>query len=352
MARTFGGCYTALVTPLDPAGGAAVDYAALERLIDFQIGAGVRGVLAVGTTGESPTLTVDEHVEVITATVRFVGGRCTVVAGTGANCTKEAMAITRRVVRHAVDAVLLVEPYYNGPSSMEIRREYMEPVARAFPDVQVVPYVIPARTGTQLLPEDLALLHDRCPNVNAVKEASASLENMRRTREYCGDDFDILSGDDNLTFAMLTSQAIAASGVISVVSNVAPAAVQDMTEAALAGRVAEAEGLARGLQPLFDVVTVKTQEDSPYGPRLCRARNPLPIKTLMRLLGMPVGPVRRPLGRMTPAGLDRLVAAAREVIQSCPGVFDPVAAAFDVDIEARLDDPIHRQGLEYSPDEA
>ncbi len=350
MARMFGGCYTALVTPLDPAGGTAVDYAALERLIDFQVGAGVRGVLAMGTTGESPTLTVDEHVKVIAATARLVGRRCTVIAGTGANCTEEAMAITRRAVRHAVDAILLVEPYYNGPSSVEIRREYMEPVARAFPDVQVVPYVIPGRTGTQLLPEDLALLHDRCPNVNAVKEASTSFENMRRTRECCGDDFGILSGDDNLTLAMMTSQEVAASGVISVVSNVAPAAVKDMAQAALEGRLAEAEDLARGLQPLFDTVTVKTQEDSPYGPRLCRARNPVPIKTLMRLLGMPVGPVRPPLGRMTPAGLDRLVAAAREVFQSHPGVLEPVAAAFDVDIEARLGDPAYREGLEYGPE--
>jgi 4-hydroxy-tetrahydrodipicolinate synthase len=326
---------------------AEVDYDALRELVEFQVAAGVSGILAMGTTGESPALSWEEHSEVILQVARLADDRCTVIAGTGSNSTGECMASTRHVVQEGVGAILLVEPYYNGPSSIEIRREYMQPVAEAFPDVQVIPYVIPGRSGTQLLPEDLALLHDACPNVNAVKEASGDLANMRRSRETCGADFDILSGDDGLTFAMMTAPRIAASGVVSVASNVAPAAVQQMTEAALRGDADEAGRLAEALEPLFDIVTVKTTEDSPYGTRLCKARNPLPIKTLMRLLGLPVGPPRRPLGRMTPAGLAEVVDAARRVWDQNPSILEPLARAFEVDVEERLSDPVYKQGLAY-----
>jgi 4-hydroxy-tetrahydrodipicolinate synthase len=347
VALTFAGCYTALVTPMRDDEERSVDYDALRRLVEFQVAGGVSGLLAVGTTGESPTLNWEEHADVIVSTARFAGQRCTVIGGTGSNSTAECVASTHHVVEQGLEAILLVEPYYNGPSSLEIRREYMEPVARRFPDVEVIPYVIPGRTGTQLLPEDLAILHRDCPNVNAVKEASADLENMRRTREACGDGFTILSGDDGLTYEMMTDARVAAAGVVSVASNVAPAAVQRMTEAARDGDEAEARRLAEALRPLFDIVTVKTREESAYGPRLCKARNPLPVKTLMRLLGMPVGPPRQPLGKMTPAGLDVVLSAARKVWDSAPEVLEPLATAFDVDIERRLADPQCRQGLTY-----
>ncbi len=347
VGHVFQGCYTALVTPFGGEKGQGVDYGALQRLVEFQVAAGVSGVLAVGTTGESPTLNWEEHAEVIVKTAQFAGERCTVIAGTGSNSTAESLASTHHVVDHGIGSVLLVEPYYNGPSSIEIRREYMAPVAREFPDVQVIPYVIPGRSSTQLLPEDLALLKDDCPNVSAVKEASGSLDNMRRTREVCGSDFDILSGDDGLTRAMMSDEGIRGCGVVSVASNVAPAAVQRMAEAFLAGDRDEGERLAAALRPLFDIVTVKTQEDSPYGERLCKARNPLPIKTLMRVLGMPVGPVRRPLGRMTPSGLEVVIAAARQVWESDPEVLEPLAKAFDVDVEERLSNVAHRRGLAY-----
>ncbi len=347
MGRTFAGCYTALVTPMHDDAARRVDYAGLQRLVEFQAAAGVSGILAVGTTGESATLNWEEHSEVILKVSDHADGRCTVIASTGSNSTEECIASSHHVVDEGISAILLVDPYYNGPSSIEIRREYVEPVARRFPRVQVIPYVIPGRTGTQLLPEDLAILHEQCPNVSAVKEATEDLENARRIRRLCGGDFDILSGADDLTLAMMTEPAIAGSGVISVVSNVAPAAVQRMTEAALDGRSEEAERLATALEPLFGMVTVKTQEESPHGPRLCKARNPLPIKTLMRLLGMPAGPTRRPLGRMTPQGLGAVVAAARQVYERDPEVLEPVATAFAVDIEERLGDPRHRSGLSY-----
>jgi len=348
VTHRFHGCYTALITPMAGERGETIDYEALQKLVEFQLAAGVSGVLAMGTTGESPTLSWEEHCEVIARTRRFVGDRAAVIAGTGSNSTQECLAHTHHAVAEGVDALLLVEPYYNGPSSLEIRLEYMEPVARAFEQVPIIPYVIPGRSGTQLLPEDLALLHRDCPNVVAVKEATGNVGNMRRTRELCGSDFDILSGDDGMTPQMMTDPAIRASGVISVVSNVAPAAVQRMTEALL-DKDDPAEGLrlAEALGPLFDIVTVKTQEDSPFGKRLCKARNPLPIKTLMRLLGMPAGPARRPLGRMTKAGLERVVQAATRVWRDHPEILEPVGEAFGVDIEERLSDPRHREGLTY-----
>jgi len=346
--HTFRGCYTAIVTPMAGDGAESVDYDGLEKLVEFQIAAGVSGILAMGTTGESPTLDWQEHSEVISRVNSFVDGRCNVIAGTGSNSTEECLVHTRHAVECGVDAILLVEPYYNGPSSLEIRREYMEPVAREFPQVEIIPYVIPGRSGTQLLPEDIAMLKESRPNVNAVKEASGNLENMRRTRQACGADFDILSGDDPLTATMMTDDLIQASGTISVISNVAPAAVQSMVEALLNGTdVEEGLRLARALQPLCDVVTVKTQEDSPYGPRLCKARNPLPVKTLMRLLGMPVGPPRRPLGRMTQSGLAEVVAAAEQVWRETPEILAPIADAFEVDIDERLSDPRYQQGLAY-----
>ena len=343
----FQGCYTALVTPMKGESGEAVNFKALEKLVEFQVASDVSGVLAMGTTGESPTLTWEEHSEVVIKSREFCRDRCQVIAGTGSNCTAETMHSTRHVVRYKINAILLVEPYYNGPSSIEIRREYMGPVAEAFPEVQMIPYVIPGRTGTQLLPEDLALLHEQYPNVSAVKEASGSLDNMRRDRECCGPTLDILSGDDDMTFRMMTDPAIAAGGVISVMSNVVPGALQQMTAALLEGRTEEAARLHEALKPLLGIVTVKTQEPSPYGDRLCKARNPLPIKTLMRVLGMPVGPCRRPLGRMTRAGLNVVLDAARAVWRANPEILEPVAHAFEVDIEERLHDPGFTQGCTY-----
>jgi len=343
----FRGSYTAIVTPMKGEGGRAIDFRALERLVEFQVASGVTGLLPMGTTGESPTLNWEEHSEVIVKVKGFSRDRCTVIAGTGSNCTEETIVNTRHVAKYKIEAILLVDPYYNGPSSVEIRKEYVSPIAQAFPDIQVIPYVIPGRTGTQLLPEDLAILHQEHRNVSAVKEATGSLDNMRRTRLCCGRDMQILSGDDDLTFQMMTDPAIGAWGVISVASNVAPAAVQQMTEAVLAGNTDEGRALHEALKPLFNIVTVKTQEASPWGDRLCKARNPLPIKTLMHILGMPVGPCRQPLGRMTRKGVQTVLGAAREVWQKNPEILRPIAHAFEVDIEQRLNDPAVLDGLFY-----
>lgn len=340
------GSYTALVTPFKE-NNSGLDKEGLERLADFQIENGISGILAVGTTGESPTLTWDEHNAVIEMAAKKTKGKCRCIAGTGSNNTKESLEATKHAVNAGVDAVLLVDPYYNGPSSLEIRKEYVGPVAKAFPDVQVIPYVIPGRTGTQLLPEDLALLHKAFKNVSTVKEATGNIENMRRTRECCGPDFTILSGDDGMTFELMTDPGVKGAGVISVASNVAPRAVSEMVRLLEQGNESQARKVADALDPLFGLVVVKTTEKTPYGEVMFRGRNPLGIKTLMAILGMPAGGCRPPMGKMTKAGLDKVLGAARKVQSENPEILKPVADFFGVDIEERLNTPANWEGLCY-----
>jgi 4-hydroxy-tetrahydrodipicolinate synthase len=338
------GCYTAIITPFQ---GQSVDWKGLDQLIEFQIASGISGILAVGTTGESPVLDWDEHNLV---TKKIAGGchnRCLCIAGTGSNNTAETIEGTRHAVKYGAQAVLLVDPYYNGPSSLEIRREYVLPVARAFPQIDIIPYVIPGRTGAQLLPEDLALAYAECPNVGTVKEATGSIENMRRTRACCGPDFTILSGDDPLTVEMITDPQVGAAGVISVASNVAPKAVTEMVGLLMAGREAEARALAAKLEPLFNLVTVKTTETTRFGEVVCRARNPVAYKTLMALIGMPSGGCKPPLGKMTRNGLAKVIETAETVQRTAPELFQPVADFFGVDIRERLENPKYREGLCY-----
>ena len=339
------GCFTALVTPFT--GDHKLDRAGLEKLLEFQIASGIDGLLAVGTTGESPTLDWKEHNDVTRLVCEGTQGRCKAIAGTGSNSTRETLEGTAHAAKFGADAVLLVDPYYNGPSSLEIRREYVAPVAERFPEIDLIPYVIPGRTGTQLLPEDLAILYRRYPNVRTVKEATGNLENMARTRTCCGGDYTILSGDDDKTLEMITSDAIRASGVISVASNIAPKALTNFTRLLLAGKRAEAEALLKGLKPLFGLVTVKTEEETPYGAVTCRARNPLAAKTLMNILGMPAGPCRQPLGKMTKKGVQVVLEAARTVQKTAPEIFAPVAEFFGVDIQRRLADEANWKGLCY-----
>jgi 4-hydroxy-tetrahydrodipicolinate synthase len=333
-----------MVTPFD---GAAVDEAGMARLADFQIQNGISGLLAVGTTGESPTLAWEEHHRVVQIYARQAKGKCLCIAGAGSNNTKEALSASRRAAEAGADAVLLVDPYYNGPSSLEIRNEYLAPVAAACPELTIIPYIIPGRTGAQLFPEDLALLYKAHPNVNTVKEATGNLDNMRRTRRCCGPEFTILSGDDGLTYDMMTDPQIKASGVISVVSNIAPKAMSDMVRLLASGETEAAKTLAAGLAPLFGLVTVTTTEQSPYGEVTCRARNPLALKTLMQLLGVPSGACRPPMGKMSRAGLNKVVDIAKTVQSNNPEILAPLAEFFNVDIGARLNDETLLEGLYY-----
>ncbi|MFP4056112.1 MAG: 4-hydroxy-tetrahydrodipicolinate synthase family protein [Candidatus Brocadiia bacterium] len=334
------GAWTALVTPFAIDGDIAWDE--FERLVEFQIDQGIDGLVPVGTTGESPTLEWRDHDQVIETTIRLSRGRCGVLAGTGSNSTAEALRGSKHAAEAGAHALLLVDCYYNGPSSLELRRHYHGAVAEACPKTLIVPYVIPGRSGTALAPEDLALLADAYPNVRSVKEATGDLERMAHTRALVGGDFDILSGDDNMTATMMLDEAVRADGVVSVMSNVVPASVAAMVRALAEGRSDEGLARAKALEPLFGIVTVTVDD-----PRSLRGqpltvrdkfRNPAPVKTLMQGLGMIANGCRPPLGKMSPAGVEVVRAAAREVWSTSPEVLEPIAEAFDVDIEQRLAD--------------
>ncbi len=343
------GCYTALATPFTPDCG-GIDYDGLEKLVDFQIKNGITGILAVGTTGESSTLTWDEHNRTVEITAEKTKHRCACIAGAGSNNTSESIAAAEHALKAGVDAILLVDPYYNGPSSLEIRREYIEPVARAFPSLTVIPYIIPGRTGAQMFPEDIAIAFKNCSNVNVLKEATGNIENMRNTRKCCGDDFLIFSGDDGLTFEMMTDPSIKASGIISVASNIVPGPITKMSLLLAEGTETakkEAAKIMNAVKPLFDIVTVTTRETTPYGEVVCRARNPLGLKTFMNIIGMPSGPCRQPLGKMTRLGIEKLVTIAQKVQNENPEVLKPVAEFFNVDISARLNDTSILKPLVY-----
>ena len=339
------GCYTALITPMKSDG--ELDFDGLHQLLEYQSENRVAGVVAVGTTGESPTVTWKEHVEIIARTVDYSSDDLLVIAGTGANSTKECIEGTREATELGASTILLVDPYYNGPSSLEIRKEYYEPLAKEFPDTDFIPYIIPGRTGTMLLPEDLAILAERFPNVVAVKEATGDFNNMRAIRRLCGQDFAIISGDDEKTLTIMADSTIAASGAISVISNIIPLAVSDMIIAQLENDAVRAKKLEETIKPLMDCVTVKTEEDTPLGKVTCKARNPLATKTLMNILGMPSGPCRAPLGKMTKLGIRKVVESSRAVYNANPSLFEPIEDYFDVDVNDRLSSMEYWEGLYY-----
>lgn len=340
------GCYTALVTPFTAAG--ELEQEGLEQLIDFQIENGITGILATGTTGESPTFKWKEHDHVIALTAKQTKGKCKCIAGTGSNNTDEATVAAGHAALEGVDAILMVDPYYNGPSSLEIRREYYEVVAKEYPAIDIVPYIIPGRTGAQMLPQDLAILAEDFGNITSVKEATGDLGNMRLTRKLCGPDFNILSGDDALVYTVMTDPEIRACGSISVMSNIAPKFMSQMVTLLNQGKTDEAMKIRDALNPLLDLVVVTTQEESKFGPVSCRARNPLPVKTMMQVLGMPAGPCRRPLGRMTRKGYEVVIAAMKQVQAQTPEIFQPVADFFKVDIDQRLSEADQYTDLWYT----
>jgi 4-hydroxy-tetrahydrodipicolinate synthase len=340
------GCYTALITPFTPAGD--LDRDGLSGLIDFQIKNRITGILATGTTGESPTFKWDEHNLVIDLTAKQTRGKCKCIAGTGSNNTNEALTGTSHAAEQGVEGVLLVDPYYNGPSSLEIRREYYEVVARETPGLDIIPYIIPGRTGAQMLPQDLAILADNHANVTSVKEATGNIDNMKLTRKLCGDGFNIFSGDDALVCRVMADEQIRACGAISVMSNIAPAFMTQMVELLNQGKTQEALAIETALSPLLELVVITTEEESTYGPVKCRARNPLPLKTMMQILGMPSGPCRQPLGKMTQKGFDMALSALKKVQADNPEILAPVASFFNLDIDARLNDTSAHKALWYN----
>ncbi len=329
----FEGCWTAMITPFDRKG--EIDFDGLEKNIQFQIENGAH-LVPTGTTGESPTLDWREHDRVITKTAKLAKGKIFVIAGTGSNSTREAIRGTKHAVEAGAQGALLVDCYYNGPSSLELRTQYYEVIAKTFLKAFIMPYVIPGRTGTKLEVEDLAILHRKYKNVRSVKEATGDLERMAKTRTLLGEDFDILSGDDDITFAMMTRNDIRSSGVVSVMSNIVPGPVGEMVKAILDGNMERANRLKNVLDPLFKVVTVNTKESYEGFEVPTKFRNPVAIKTIMKGLGLPSGPCRPPLGKMTPKGVAIVRNVLKELYERDKTVLMPIQDFYKVNMEERL----------------
>ena len=344
MSGTFRphGLWTALVTPFSA--DHQIDQDSFRRLVEFQVEEGVDGVLPCGTTGESPTLSWQEHDAVVQAGVRAVEGRVGVLAGTGSNNTQEAIRATTHAKEAGATAALLVDCYYNGPSSLELRTEYYERILEQVPDIPIVPYVIPGRSGCELSAADLAILHLNDPKrVPAVKQATGDLDRMRLDRKLAGSALSILSGDDELTLTMMRDEGIRASGVISVLSNIVPGAIGGMVRAEAADDAEETRRLSDVLAPLLNLVTctVTALRTLPNGQSVevtDKFRNPVPIKTMMAGLGMISSAKRAPLGRMSAGAVGQCRDALREVHRADPGILGPIEEAFDVRIGQRLGD--------------
>jgi 4-hydroxy-tetrahydrodipicolinate synthase len=334
--------WTALVTPFLT--DLEVDYDGLRRLIEFQVQEGVDGVLPCGTTGESPTLSWQEQDAVVDAAVRAVEGRTGVLAGAGSNNTQEAIRASAQAKEAGATAVLLVDCYYNGPSSLELRTEYYQRILDSVPDIPLVPYVIPGRSGCALSAADLAILHLNDPQrVPAVKQATGDLDRMRLDRKLAGPALSILSGDDEMTLTMMRDEAIRGCGVISVMSNIAPRAIGGMVRAQVADDTEETERLVQALAPLLRLVTctITAMRTLPNGQTVevtDKFRNPVPLKTMMAGLGMIASAKRPPLGRMSPMAVAQCRDALRQTHAADPGILGPIEEAFDVRIDQRLGD--------------
>jgi 4-hydroxy-tetrahydrodipicolinate synthase len=345
----FRGSWTALITPFNE--DFSIDFDGLEKNIAFQIDQGITGVLAVGTTGESPTLYTEEHNRVVAETRRYAERGCDILAGTGSNSTEEAIGHTRHALESGIDKVLLVDCYYNGPSSLELRREYYETILERVPDAKIVVYVIPGRSGTAISPVDIAVMSGSYDRVIAVKEATGDLARMEEERALMPS-MSIMSGDDDITLTMMGSDKIKASGVISVTTNFAPRAVSEMVDAALTGDMKKAQTLEGKLKPLISTVTVKAESERtlPDGRRVKvqdRFRNPIAVKAIMKVFGMPAGPCRKPLGRLSISGASVIREALGRVMKESPEILSPIGDFYGVDIEARLKDESVWQSVVY-----
>ena len=346
----FRGSWTALITPFKE--DFSVDFDGLKKNISFQINQGMTGVLAVGTTGESPTLSTEEHNRVIAKAAAYTENGCDILAGTGSNSTAEAIAHTTHAVKAGVDKVLLVDCYYNGPSSLELRREYYETVLQEVPNAKIVVYVIPGRSGTAISPVDIAVMSGSYDRVIAIKEATGDLNRMEEERSLMPD-MSIMSGDDDMTLPMISNQNISAAGVISVTSNIAPGTISKMITSALEGDMDGARAVEQKLKPLLSMVTVKAESERilPDGRRVTvqdRFRNPIAVKAAMNVLGMPAGPCRKPLGKLTASGAALIRDRLNKVHRETPEILSPIGGFYNVDIERNLQDDALWQSLVYA----
>lgn len=278
------GTITALVTPFGKDG--AVDYGALKAIVEEQIASGIEGICSVGTTGESPTLSHEEHHKVIEKTIEYAGGKCKIIAGTGANSTREAISLTKAALAMGgSDACLQVTPYYNKPNAEGLYRHFATVADLGLP---VVLYNVPGRAGKEIPLEVVARLAKH-PNIVAIKEAAGSVDRVCAIKSLVGDELTVLSGDDTLALPMIS---VGAAGVISVASNVIPKAMGDMIRLALAGNFTDARELHFKYYPLFHDLFIDT--------------NPVMVKEALALMGKIERSFRLPLCETSEANLKSL----------------------------------------------
>lgn len=287
----FHGSMVALVTPMHPDG--AIDWQSLRQLVDFHIDNGTDAIVAVGTTGESPTLEVKEHIRVIREVVNQAGERVPVIAGTGANCTSEAEELTLAALEGGADACLLVTPYYNRPTQEGLYLHF-KTIAEAVPIPQIL-YNVPARTGCDLLPETAARLAN-ISNIIGIKEASGDVARGHRILELCGEKLDLYSGDDGTAMEYML---MGGRGTISVAANVAPRAVREMCTAALGHNREAAEAMNAKLAPLYTALFFES--------------NPMPVKWALYEMNLIAEGIRLPLTALSERYREPLRQALRQV---------------------------------------
>ena len=281
----FKGAGVAIVTPMNE--DDTVNFDKLYELIDEQIAGGTDAIIICGTTGESATLTVEEHLETIKACIDHVDHRIPVIAGTGSNCTRDAVSMSKEAESYGADGLLCVTPYYNKATQKGLIAHYTA-ISEAV-NIPVIVYNVPSRTGCNILPETIAYLAEHTKNIRAVKEASGNISQIAKLKALCGDSIDIYSGNDDQIVPILSVGGI---GVISVLSNVAPRQTHDICQAWFDGDVTKAAKLQ--LEAL-DMI----------GALFCEV-NPIPVKTAMNLMGKNVGPLRMPMCEMDPKNVEKL----------------------------------------------
>ncbi len=274
----FRGVYTAIITPFNQDG--SVDWDSLKNLVEFQIENNVAGIVPMGTTGESPTLSHEEHDKVIEKVIEWVDKRCTVIAGTGSNATSEAIRLTKHAEEAGADACLVVNPYYNKPTQEGLFRHF-KAVADSV-KIPIVVYNIKGRTGVNVETTTLVRLINACSNINAVKEASGNLEQMKDVISKAPEGFSVLSGDDGITLDLIKAGG---NGVVSVASNMIPDKMVAMVDAALDGNMEEAESLNDEMAAFFEGEFIET--------------NPIPIKAALAMRGMCKEVYRLPMCEMS-----------------------------------------------------
>ena len=288
---TFRGTYTALITPFRDD---RIDTAAFKALIDRQVAAGITGIVPVGTTGESPTLDMDEHIECVRLAVEYAAGRCQVVAGTGANATKEAIELTQAAEKAGATGTLQVCPYYNKPSQEGIYRHYRAIAENT--SLPVMLYSVPGRSGVEIGVETTARLAADCKNIVSIKEAGGSVERVNQLFQALPEDFTILSGDDPLTLPFMSCGAV---GLVSVASNLVPEVLVKLVRLCLDGDFVAALAQQKQFYPLFRGL-------------MSLDVNPVPIKTAVALQGHCTEELRLPLAPLTDAGKAQLASLLRE----------------------------------------